>query len=1289
MARALPETPTEVLPDHPWVLEQSGGSRILLQVEPSDADIEAWAGAMRIPLREGPGNSWLVPEEDVARQLELRSDVPLEIRWWRETSLGEPQAWDRYERRFHRWARVGGELPPAPSAIPALEVEWLARRQAMVAAGELDTPLLLRAAMLEVEALRARSWPDHGETSRMLGRITSGETASVEVRGPGVLTLRTRVLMEDKPYQRYALWLDRDGRPQGEHQIFTTEDELGAPGWGWPRSVAIEVPPGLHEFGYRLTARDDLAVVDVEAVVEPARPTLQSFLLTLPRSRSLAKRGTLGPVGALEIAHLTGETDPVPLARQLLGGAADELARARLIEHLEDSNEAARLYVDKPITPMTALAMARRWQDRRDIDPALLLEAAWQLPADPSLLADIGGLPRVQLTDGQVATIQLPEPAIEGRFPVLRMEAADTVLYRVDGAARQGRGDLEEALSPGSHRVEVEQGRLILLDAALIEGGEPVRDKAVGSLPNRWLLPDAGAPGEVEVLVFGPGGRLVVSADDGQVRELEARPDTGGEPGLTQAVLPIGPSANELRIEGPKGTMVGVALRRNTVEQHPAVPGPWPDPLEYFWDASRALVDQPDPGVRAELRLRRAASYHVLGLVVSSQREARAVAAMPMATPEQRAVGMALYRNTVPPVHTAEFPGPVTVDAALAWAQVPHREAHGCEDLVRIADDLLPPVSWPVHEAASRCYLERGSVVEAWIQAEHAGPLGRVARLKAADAGDWQPITRVDLDGGTFPRRVLRQPPDLSDGLAAYLRELSLGVPWTHSSYSVIRNEKQAELEFEGQGSLQLQFVCRDESFAVEAPPCEFTLAVDGDARDLSVPDSTHQPLIVALPRGKHQIEAGPLMEPGQALAVRASLDGQLLPPQSEFTVHRLGYQGLVATVAGPSLLRLRAHEHGPVQVHVGDRTIQVEDEAVLPISALGPVRIQVKGAPEATITLSRLHLCAKPEEEIGPLPRSLDHNLPLPSATAATDRWMREVAAPAQQLVVPMERGGTLTGSLTAGDDSTGVRDTTRHYRYLGAGAGWYQRLDGQPHWFSVEADGRAGPDGPPGTTIGGQWAWVPSRHQVRVQAEVAGSGGAGHASSRATWRWVRRLGPWWSVQPFAHLHLGWWTDAPGETVDPTAWNAYAAQHWFGTDLGLHADWRPLRDLRLRLYTELDGNPNMTPDGVHFGLRTDAMVWDSCWLKLTPQATIRFADDSRQSGYVRPSLRGGLSTSWYSSQRLRWVVHGDASWYPLEGSVEGLLGLDIQYSHARGLRDQSPFDQVFTSALDLPLEDR
>jgi hypothetical protein len=114
-----------------------------------------------------------------------------------------------------------------------------------------------------------------------------------------------------------------------------------------------------------------------------------------------------------------------------------------------------------------------------------------------------------------------------------------------------------------------------------------------------------------------------------------------------------------------------------------------------------------------------------------------------------------------------------------------------------------------------------------------------------------------------------------------------------------------------------------------------------------------------------------------------------------------------------------------------------------------------------------------------------------------------------------------------------------------------------------------------------------------------------------------------------------------------------------------------------------------MSPDGLHLGLRSDSLVYGMTWLKLGPEVTVRFADADRQAGYARPSLRTGLAHSWYRGRGQRWTVDGRAAWYPLEGAVEGSIGLELQFSDGRGLRDQSPFDQVFATALDLPLEER
>ncbi len=1332
----LPEAEVELEPATPWLVDQQAGSRRLFRAEPAEVIIEAWSEGARIPLVDGPDDTLLLPAVSTSRQVELRTTAPVELQWWRESSQGEAAAWDRHVASLKTWAVQGGTLPPPPSSIPSLHLEWTARREAMVAMSELDPALLVQCALIELDAQRATSPASAAVELHEPIVLEIDEPGTLEVHGPGRVTLRTRAAVGTQGYTRYQMRVGLDHEPLRTHQMFTTEDEEHTPGWGWPRELTLSVPPGDYRIRYELvdTEAQDIQVV-VEAQVERRRPSLAVARATFPRlSPPGPRRETLGPVGRLETAHLTGTGDVVELATSLLDGPAADLARARLIEHHPDPERASALYEEAPPKAVTALALARRWVEHRDVEPRVLLEAADLLPRDPALLAELAdGLPwgflrprgrairslagleepssddsrwtqlapardkhhrrvegagagihRVGVGPEQVVDVILPEPAREHRFPVLRLEADEPTTYRIDGTQRRGMGSLHEALAPGRHTVSSEQGTIFVMDAALAEGGTPWRDKAVGPLPNRWVLPDPGAPGEVEVHAWGVQGPLLLSADDGATWELYEPPD-GDAPGEVEATLRVGASATELLIEGDPGAVASVALRRNNVEPEVVVPSPWPDPLGTLSSASRAMITTRDERQMADLRLLRAVSLGALGLVHSARHEARAVAAMPEASAYQRAQGKEIYRSTTPPVHTAEVPGPVTVDAALAWMGKLPVETDSCESLSRIANTMVPPVSWAVHREAATCLLEQGDAVGAWTEASRAGALGRIARLRATASGDWQLVSRMDLDGGTRRVRLARQAPDEFDGVYDVVRELSLGAPWLPTEYSVLRRKRQSSIELEGEGELALELLCRDESYAVSPLPCSVTVRVDEQDHEVEIPEASIVRRTFTLDHGEHRVEVGPLGEQDQALAIRASLDGTPLPPQTELTAHLIGFQGARATVAAGSLIRLRVHVGGPLRLQVGGETRTVEDSEVLAVPGSGPVEVRIDGPPQSHFTLSRLHPCAVPEDQDRGFPPPLDTNTPDPLAASVTRHWMNEVARVRSDAAKPIGRGGTLTAWGGAGDDATGVRDSTAHYPYLGLGAGYLRRLDGSRHWFGLEAAGRFGIGALPGAHLDSQWTWAPSAHAVALSSSLGASGGAGHARLRGLYRFRTALGPWWNLQPYAALHAGWYSAAAEGEVDPLAWSSWSARHWAGGTLGSILDWRPMVDARIRMIADLDTNPDFTLDRARVELRTDTMVLPMAVLRLGPELGYRFVDQDRQEAYWRLAVKAGLSYAGYAKRTARWTFGVRGDYLPLENTLEGWLRFQWEWSHARGMRDRTPFDQVFTEAHDLP----
>ena len=1290
----IPQVPVGLPATTPVAMEQGSGTQLLLRPDPGDTHLVIWDGGTSIPLQEGPSDTWLLAAPDLTRSLTVESDQDAELHWWAETHQGEAAAWDRYEKDVIQWARTGGPIPPAPAAIDATTTLWEARRRAMEAADQIHVGFLIHSALLDLEEVRYRSSADHGQHPYRQQLLSTGESLQLDTTGPGVLDLDTRILMEDEEFHHYGVAIALDGQPWRQDHLFATEDPASL-GWGWARRISVSIPPGEHSVAVEMLVDeahpDAWGIMRVEPVLDRLRPSLHVLGSAFPHTRILPwSAAELPPIAAMERAFILGEPNANELAEPLLDTVADELARGRLIETVPNPEQALSLFNDAYPSPLLTLALARRWQRLGDVNPARLLQDADLLPMDPALLAALadalpsgfvrprgdairrlahesvlglgltrwtqlipddksapirlegsgGGVSRVRLRRLEHATVALPDSPREERFPVLRLSAEDWVRYRVDGAAREGRGDLHEALSPGLHRVDVEEGELLLLDGMLADGGTPVRDKAAGQLPNQWTLPDPGAPTDLEITVYGPPGDIVVGADDGEVWHIRHQPDmglqgvwTGGSTaagGLSQHVITVGPWTRTLRVQGLDDLVVAVAMRRNVGGDDIPLPSPWPDPMATLASASQALVGETDITQRIEARLMRSAALEGIGLVVSSRTESRAVAAHPGATATQRAVGYALYRSTIPPIHTSEFPGPVTVDAALAWARIKMPKVPSGKALAGIAEQLSAPVSWPLHREASAAYLLEGDVVNAWVQAEQAGPLGRLARIQAAGAGDWQRVERVDRNGGTLHIQMPRSPPDESDGLQSMAREVMIGAPWPGEEYAVIRRDKKNEIRFEGEGELRLDLLYRDESFAIVPPPWDVPVTLDDETETHTLLESQPYTLTWDLPAGRHSVRVGPLPEEDRVIAIRATLEHQLLAPHMTVPMHRLGNVGVKATVAGPCLLRIRVHRDGPVYALVDGETREVNDVEIIPVRSTGPVLVTITGLPDATVTLSRLKPCFVPDTPRPPLPSPLDMSIPREAVTRATQRWMNEVSVADPHLVQPLERGGTALGWLAIGNDSTGTRDDSQAYRYGAFGVGWRQRLENTRTWFSAQGQGRASVDGAPGASIEVEIISVPWPGATRGWVNVGSSGPAGHIDANLMHRHRFLLGPWWQVQPYLHGWAGLWSADPLDTVDPLAWNTYSAAHWLGLAGGSYLDWRPLRDARLRFIGQLSSNPNLTFDHADLQLRSDIFAGDNTVLRLGPAMSYRFADGDRSEAYWRYNLTGTLTVAQF-----------------------------------------------------------
>lgn len=1329
----VPE-PTVELADE-LLLEQATHQRLLVRAEPADALLTLSSEGLLVPFQAGPDGTLVIPSAALSRTLTVTADQPVELELWREHHQPKPPAWDRYERALLHWIQDGGPLPEPPDGVHDLAQDWEVRRQAFSDTGSSER-LLWATLILDLELERARSERDHPTTQLNPVELADSETHTWSVQGPAILRVETRVVLEGEPYRPYTIGLVRDGtRYEGLHRTSAGEDPEN-PGLGWVRSVEIRVPPGEHEILVHAAG----APVQVDAQVLTLRP---SWRAVKALNQLAQPKGPLNALEEMERQRAMG-LDPhdyaqVLLEQDTLTDATRLLALARIVRHHPSAQDALLAWETDPTDPLLAAALARRWQLLEDVDPTLFVAIPGALPADAELLADLAdalnspflrprgdairtlghadqrgltgsrwtalpsfgetevvtsaqapGIPRVLVQAGQEAILSF-EADTPGRYPVLRMQADEATRFTLDGDARRGQGPLVEGMEAGEHRLSVSEGELLLLDPDVVAGGSRVFERQVSRMPAAFLIPEPGAPVRVGLLVEG-SGTLTVSTNDGASWTVVVpEPEIPGQ--ASRVDLPAGAWATRLYVDGPDDVRVAATMRRTTDAPILTLPDPGPDPLATLGQASVELVellqqDDPDPRDLARLRLIRAACYQALGFNGSARAEALLVVQLEGSSQLQRAQALASF----PPVPPAEAPGPQTAEAALSRIEVlPPASAAGWHAQ---AESIDPQLAGVVFRRAASTWRLQGDVVQAWVAAEAAGDWGDLEQRRAESAGTWQALANVERGGGVVYSVFNRQAPDQHDGLYPQARELALGSGWEGAEQLPLRQGRQDRLELNGAGPLELELLCRDESFAPAPPPCSVQVEVDGVVQVVEIADGQLESMRWDLGGGAHTVLVHQVGETENAVVLRARFQDDVLEPQVRIPTHRIG-PGIALNVAGPSLLRVRVHQGGPVTVIADGRQVEVTDATVLALTSEGAVPVRIEGPSAALVTLARLHVEAEEEEQEQDDQRYIyEPGAPRSATARATTAWMNAVATPGAPVSTPMGRAPTVAGVFRAGDDLSVSPRSFREWRYIQAGASVRGRHGTARRWGQAEAWGRLSLDGAP--AIGAQVTghWLPDPWIFTARIDGAESASIGHVRLRLRARYVWNASATWRVQPWAQAHVGYWTPwRVAQAVDPIAWTPYHRDHFAGLTLAAHIDYRPLRDVRVRLTPSVMSNAGLSVDNAQAQLRSDWLVNERWWLMGAATVDRRFQDTHRPDAFTRVSLEAGGTLGMWRTDK-RWIM-ADARvrWIPTDTrpmggpAVEGWIGLTIQHNRRRGLRDHAPVDSPYLAERDLPLE--
>lgn len=1322
----LPEVPATVSPEIPLEIEQLAGQGLLLRSDNPDAYLTAQADGLFLALKSGPDGTVLLPPALRTRAVTLRVNEATRIDQWKETGKGDAASWDRFESELAGWMRKGGIQPQSPTPVAALAVDWEARREAFLSfSGQVSPGLMMGFAALELETVRARSKAEHPTEVLPSGRLPQDETWRLELQGPGVLQLNIRAEMEGKTHRRYSVSADSKGQRVFRSQLSSIENP-DFPGLGYMRQAEIVIPPGPQS----ISLKAEGASLRIDAVMHELRAPLRSILGRWHR----VKREPKNALVAMEKAHLFWDASTAVIhARTLLDGRESSdpvalLATARLIEHLPDADSAIDLWTTGPQSPIGGTALLRRWQLKEDVPLDILVDAATLLPADPKWLAAIadalpagfirprgqairelaglpwgsdthsrwtvldpdkplktlhlagsrGGIGRVLIRGGQNAKVQLPHLGSE-RFPLLRLYTEVNTDYTVDGEIRRGKGLLFEALSPGIHTIKVKTGALLLLDGNLAIGGQFMRERPLSGVPGRFELPDVGAPMEVEVLISGGVGQVTARTDNGQTWSFDAI-----DPLNRYSIRP-GAWASEMAFEGPEHLRVSVAMRRALEVDEPfASSAVLNDPLLSLQTSSQAIHQAENGQEIVGLRLLRAAALEALGLLRSAREEARAAAAHPEALPKQKRIAEVILRHAQPLALSAEEIGPTTVDAAAAYIRLeaPNEPA----EILKLAELLGPTDSAPLYLELARRSLAEGRVADAWIRAESAGPSGRIDRLRIANAGTWEHITRVDNNDGASSYVKGRLAAGLGASPLRLAREAMVGASWPKQDYLLLHGTKAAAFQLQGQGPVTLKAICADWGHRSEAPPCTVPVLINGTSESYALDADQEGEWILQHSGVNGELRIGPLSDPDQALAVWVSHNGQHHAPESTHVRHRVG-DGIQLRVRGESLLRVRVHGQTSITVQTEQNRSVIRGEGIFPVADAGWQRIIITGAPDAHVSLDRLNPRARPREETpDPLRSSLSGTADR-AAVKATAHWMSEVALQRGSEPFAVGRQGTISITGIGGLDQSGQRDHRLDYEYGGANVAWNKRVGGNPDWLRMEAQYRRSTSGHPGFWGQAQWVHVAPKWATELRFDGGISNGTHHVRNTTRVRGLLSLGPKWTIQPWLETRIGYWSDGIGDPVDPLIWNTYDQDHPWSITVGTLADWRPLRDTRFRLGTHARSTPGWGVNWAEAFLRTDWMMGHNVVATLIPAMGRRFESALRSTAYWRPRVNGRLAVSGYATSRLRIELASTAQWLPLQQGLEGGVQLSFQLSPQRGLRDFSPLSMPFSSALDSRVE--
>jgi hypothetical protein len=1251
------------------IVELAAGQPARLEVEPPGAPIRVLDGEVPVELR-GTSRGFVVPAEGRSRTLYVFADPGVRVVVRVPDRRDATAAWEHWKAQAVRTIDPG----PAPGGGPRLQATVALRNRAI--------------ASRSVRRLGvAHDTHDLTPKSRLAVRTRAvADALPAEMEGPGTVVASVQVAPAEGAVARVAATVTIDGIAVDSREIAST----GAA----PVTLRTWLPPGRHTVSVALSGA-------------PSTATAQVFQVRPRLTAGHGARADTDPERA-ELAFLRGDRDAAlggfrPLAE--VQGDVGELARARIVwlspdlaevaasatiregtspEGIEVLADAALRRADElPADTVRALVLAAR-----DPDPALvarwldtdvpgwrpagvaLLDRAPDVPHGRSTRIDAvrelsiatraqrlpatvpggvirfgagPGIPRARVEAGGSATLNLP-PREDGRVTVVRLVADGPSTWRVDGAERSSPGGrVDVAVAPGGHTLEVGSGALVLLDPELAPGTPLLWEWTASAVPASFVLPDPGVPVELFVDAVPPAELLAVF-DDGRVERVILPAES------TRARLLAGAQARELTLLGPEGTTVSVALRGRV---HDAVDAILPrlttdEAIRRIEDASRR-IDAGDRSVRAE----RAALLASLGQLTAARRD---LSALPPDDPDRIRVVRAIAAG----IPSRLTPGPVTAEAALAEAGVPEvLPALPLDDRARRIEAATVAHPTPaLLAAAAQAWVDAGDAVRGVELARRSGlPEAMDAAMAALS---WRSVPSADRSAGLVSVPVVPEPGPPT--LARRVRAALLGSPWPASDTLVLRDGTVDVVRIEG--AIDVGLWCRDEVGV--GGSCVIPIRSGTSRRTVELTDGTGTSLTL----DARDLEIGG-PGPGRAVVVRLTRDDAVVPPQAERLAIRV-------TSRTPARLRVAGAQVVRVDVERGSATLRIDDRTAS-VSSGDSVRLAIVEAAPADVVVEGDGVVLLYAGTTAPMAATDPLAVVPPPVPPSTPDWVDAVLDS-----FPTPRSAELATPGAVGTFRVAARafrdvDGAGHLRWQAGGpeVTWMRAFRRQ--WTQLNAWLDA-----PGVAAGGfaeiGTRWGLGRTSVSVDVgQAVQPFAAGHVEGRIFVRQEVALSADTRLRADLSAFAGSWSDAPTLGVDPYAWTQFDADHPVGVTPDLSSVMRPWRDVWLKAGGKATTNPNLVSvDRAGPYLSARWLLGTTTVLGAKGTLQWRFADDLRDTTYLRPSID-------LLADHMRWItandrvgVVGRLTWLPAVDAVEGAIELRWELTGGRGLRDLPPNEEMF-----------